>query len=163
MTTKPATNEEQVPVEGLRISRAALQVGVSARTLRYYEELGLLIPSGHTSGGERRYLPADLEQLRRILSLKDVLGMNLEEIKSTITVENRLNELRTSYQARKDDPSPDAQKAQRAILTEALELREQLAHHIDEKMTRMDEFRSRLADEAQRCRDLLAIMAAPVG
>jgi MerR family transcriptional regulator, repressor of the yfmOP operon len=147
--------------EGLRISRAALLLGVSARTLRYYEELGLLVPSGRTSGGERRYLDADLEQLRRILSLKEVLGMNLEEIKSVVTVENRLNELRTSYQTHKDDPSPGAQEALRAIVTEALELRVELAGHIDEKMARMDEFRLRLAEEAQRCRELLVTMHEP--
>ena len=77
--TRPAPDTS---ADGLRISRAALELGVSARTLRYYEELGLLVPSGRTSGGERRYTEADLEQLRRILSLKEVLGMNLEEIKS---------------------------------------------------------------------------------
>jgi DNA-binding transcriptional MerR regulator len=153
----------EVPPEGLRISRAALLLGVSARTLRYYEELGLLVPSGHTAGGERRYLDADLEQLRRILSLKDVLGMNLDEIKSTLTVEDRLNELRTSYHLRKDDPSPTAREALRAIVTEALELREQLARHIDEKMARMDEFRARLNEEGQRCRDLLATMDSSSG
>src|SRR5580704_10441569 len=125
-TARPA---QDIAPDGLRISRAALLLGVSARTLRYYEELGLLVPSGRTSGGERRYTEGDLEQLRRILSLKEVLGMNLDEIKSVVTVENRLNELRTSYQARKDDPSPGAQEALRAIVTEALELRVQLAGH----------------------------------
>jgi DNA-binding transcriptional MerR regulator len=162
VSTRVDVVSEEIPAEGLRISQAALAVNVSARTLRYYEELGLLVPSGRTTGGERRYLDADLEQLRRILSLKDVLGMNLEEIKSVVIVENRLTELRGSYQARKDDPSPAAQTALRAIVTEALELREQLAHHLDEKMARMDEFRTRLSDEAQRCRDLLAAMGDPV-
>ncbi len=42
---------------GIRISDAATRVGVSARTLRYYEELGLLTPSLYTAGGERRYTP----------------------------------------------------------------------------------------------------------
>ncbi|HVA05723.1 MAG TPA: MerR family transcriptional regulator [Acidimicrobiales bacterium] len=159
----PATRPAQhTAADGLRISRAALELGVSARTLRYYEELGLLVPSGRTSGGERRYTEADLEQLRRILSLKEVLGMNLEEIKSVVTVETRLTELRSSYRAHKDDPSPDAQDALRAILAEALTLREELSRHLDEKMARMDEFRLRLADEAQRCRELLAAMGDPV-
>jgi hypothetical protein len=39
----------------LRIGEAAARVGVSSRTLRYYEELGLLTPSGRTPGGARRY------------------------------------------------------------------------------------------------------------
>jgi DNA-binding transcriptional MerR regulator len=158
-TARPA---QDIAPDGLRISRAALLLGVSARTLRYYEELGLLVPSGRTSGGERRYTEGDLEQLRRILSLKEVLGMNLDEIKSVVTVENRLTELRSSYLARRDDPSPEARAALRAILAEALTLREELSRHLDVKMARMDEFRLRLADEARRCRELLAAMGEPL-
>ena len=50
---------------GIRISDAATRVGVSARTLRYYEELGLLTPSLYTAGGERRYTTDDLVHLER--------------------------------------------------------------------------------------------------
>ena len=52
---------------GIRISDAATRAGVSARTLRYYEELGLLTPSLYTAGGERRYTLEDLAHLERIL------------------------------------------------------------------------------------------------
>ena len=97
--------KEAVPTEGegtdagIRISEAATQVGVSARTLRYYEELGLLTPSLYTSGGERRYTPEDLAHLRRILELREVLGMNLDEIREFLAFETRLDELRASYRA----------------------------------------------------------------
>ena len=86
---------------GIRISDAATRVGVSARTLRYYEELGLLTPSLYTSGGERRYTPEDLAHLQRILELREVLGMNLDEIREFLALETRLDELRASYRARK--------------------------------------------------------------
>jgi len=65
-TTSVATDAEI----GIRISDAAATAGVSARTLRYYEELGLLTPSLYTRGGERRYTEGDLTQLRRILELR---------------------------------------------------------------------------------------------
>ena len=87
---------------GIRISDAATRVGVSARILRYYEELGLLTPSLYTSGGERRYTPEDLAHLQRILEQREVLGMNLDEIREFLALETRLDELRVSYRATKD-------------------------------------------------------------
>src|SRR5271154_528512 len=96
----------QAPTEGagetgIRISDAATRAGVSARTLRYYEELGLLTPSLYTPGGERRYTSEDLEHLQRVLELREVLGMNLDEIREFLSLETRLDELRTSYHATK--------------------------------------------------------------
>src|ERR1700729_1343687 len=90
---------------GIRISDAATRVGVSARTLRYYEELGLLTPSLYTAGGERRYTDEDLAHLQRILELREVLGMNLDEIREFLALEARLDELRASYHAARTPPS----------------------------------------------------------
>ena len=47
---------------GLRIGDVAARAGVSTRTLRYYDERGLLRPSGRTLGGERRYEASDLRR-----------------------------------------------------------------------------------------------------
>ncbi len=149
-----STSEQPTSV-GIRISDAANRSGVSPRTLRYYEELGLLSPGGYTAGGERRYLPDDLVQLDRILELKEVLGLNLEEVKGVLAIENRLEELRTAYRAHRDATTTRAPTGQRAILEEALELRITLASQIDEKMARMDEFRASLQADAERCRTLL--------
>jgi DNA-binding transcriptional MerR regulator len=140
---------------GIRISDAATRVGVSARTLRYYEELGLLAPSQYTAGGERRYTPEDLAHLRRILELREVLGMNLDEIREFLALETRLDELRASYRATKGATSKKALAAQKATLQEALVLNESLAEQISTKLARMDDFRSKLRSDAQRCRDLL--------
>ena len=93
---------------GIRISDAATRVGVSARTLRYYEELGLLTPSLYTPGGERRYTADDLAHLQRILELREVLGMNLDEIREFLALETRLDELRASYRATKGATSKKA-------------------------------------------------------
>lgn len=147
----PACGDEP----GLRISDAAARAGVSARTLRYYEELGLFQPSGYTAGGERRYGPADLAQLDRILELREVLGMNLDEIKAFLESERRLDEVREAYHARKGGRSEAARSQQRALLEEALALNESLAEQVRVKIARMDEFRVRLSAKAQRCRELL--------
>jgi DNA-binding transcriptional MerR regulator len=151
----------EVPVEdlgetGIRISDAATRAGVSARTLRYYEELGLLTPSLYTPGGERRYTSEDLAHLQRILELREVLGMNLDEIKEFLSLESRLDELRFTYRATKGVPTRKARAEQKAMLEEALVLNESLAEQIGTKLARMDAFRAKLAAAADRCRELLS-------
>jgi DNA-binding transcriptional MerR regulator len=140
---------------GIRISDAATRVGVSARTLRYYEELGLLTPSLYTAGGERRYTLDDLAHLQRILELREVLGMNLDEIREFLSLETRLDQLRASYRASKGATSKKARSEQKVTLQEAMELNESLAQQINAKLARMDGFRSKLLSDAQRCRELL--------
>jgi MerR family transcriptional regulator, repressor of the yfmOP operon len=148
--------EEGTGETGIRISDAATRAGVSARTLRYYEELGLLAPSLYTAGGERRYTSEDLSHLQRILELREVLGMNLDEIKEFLSLETRLDELRSTYRAAKGVPTKRSRVEQKATLEEALVLNESLAEQIGAKLTRMEEFRARLAAAADRCRELLA-------
>ncbi len=152
-----ATTSTSVASEsGIRISDAAASAGVSPRTLRYYEELGILTPSLYTPGGERRYTDNDLSQLHRILELREVLGMNLDEIKEFLAFETRLNELRSTYRANRGVTSPQAMAEQEATLREALVLNESLAEQLNAKLARMDTFRAKLVSDAQKCRDLLA-------
>jgi len=147
---------EEVAEAGIRISDAATRVGVSARTLRYYEELGLLTPSLYTAGGERRYTLDDLAHLQRILELREVLGMNLDEIREFLSLETRLDELRATYRAAKGATTKKARAEQQATLQEALVLNESLAEQISAKLARMDGFRAKLVSDAERCRELLS-------
>jgi len=148
--------QDAAPGASLRIGDAAARAGVSTRTLRYYEELGLLIPSDYTTGGERRYREPDLAQLERILELREVLGMNLEEIKGFLDSERRLDEVRAAYRAEQHVATRSARRQRKALLVEALALNEALADQLNAKLARMDAFRSTLVANAQRCRDLLA-------
>ena len=143
------------PESGLRIGDAAARAGVSPRTLRYYDELGLLSPSEYTPGGERRYREADLVQLQRILELREALGMNLDEIKEFLDSEQRLDEVRAAYRAKREVNTKAARIQRRALLEEALHLNESLKEQLDAKLTRMDAFRATLAKNADRCRQLL--------
>jgi DNA-binding transcriptional MerR regulator len=143
------------PETGLRIGDAAARAGVSPRTLRYYDELGLLSPSAYTPGGERRYRASDLEQLGRILELREALGMNLEEIKEFLESEQRLDEVRAAYRAKRGVNTKAARLQQKELLEEALQLNESLKERLDAKLARMDVFRSTLAHNAERCRQLL--------
>lgn len=63
--------------EHFQIGEVADEVGLSLRTIRYYEEIGLVKPSGRTEGGFRLYTDTDVERLRLVKALKPV-GMSLE-------------------------------------------------------------------------------------
>lgn len=65
--------------EHYQIGEVADEVGLSLRTIRYYEEIGLVEPSGRTEGGFRLYTDADVERLRLVRALKPV-GMSLETL-----------------------------------------------------------------------------------
>src|SRR5580698_4943598 len=141
-TTTPSEPELR-----LRISDAAARLGLSARTLRYYEELGLVTPASHTKGGARRYDQVALARVEKICELKQVLGLNLDEIKDVIETEERLDQLRAAYWANTAQPSARVRSKQRAIVKEALELNESLARQLDEKLSLIDAFRAKLSGD----------------
>jgi DNA-binding transcriptional MerR regulator len=62
----------------------ARATGHTVRTVRHYEEAGLLVPSEVSDGGHRRYTEDDLERLRLIVDLREV-GLSLCEIKSILS------------------------------------------------------------------------------
>ncbi|EON30948.1 putative transcriptional regulator [Gordonia terrae C-6] len=61
------------------IGEVAQQTGLSSRMLRHYDSLGLVRPTGRTSGGYREYAAADLERLMHVESLRS-LGLSLREV-----------------------------------------------------------------------------------
>jgi DNA-binding transcriptional MerR regulator len=81
------------------IGEVAERVGVTTRTLRYYEEFGLVTPSVRTAGGSRRYTEADVARVMRIRELQAVMGFNLEEIRELIGAGDRMDALRAEYRA----------------------------------------------------------------
>lgn len=75
--------------ELLRIGDVAARVGTTPRTIRYYEELGLLTAAGdRVAGAHRLYDEADVERLRDLLRLKGLLGVSLEELKALIEAQD---------------------------------------------------------------------------
>ena len=80
-------NEPVEPKAALKVAAVARRTGVSVRTLHYYEEIGLLKPSGRTPSGHRLYTPADIQRLQQIRSLQQ-LGLPLADV-SDCLVEGR--------------------------------------------------------------------------
>jgi MerR family transcriptional regulator, repressor of the yfmOP operon len=89
----------------LRIGEVAKLAGTTPRTIRYYEEIGLLpSASGRQPGAHRTYAEADVERLTELLRLKDLLGLSLEELKELVEAEGARAELRREWQSGVDDP-----------------------------------------------------------
>ena len=71
------------------ISVAARMLGVRTQTLRYYERLGLVAPA-RTRGNQRVYSRRDIDQVRRIRSLIEDLGVNLAGVEVVLRLLDRL-------------------------------------------------------------------------
>lgn len=74
-----------------QIGEVAERVDLSLRTIRYYEEIGLVSPSGRTEGGFRLYTESDIDRLRTVKSLKP-LGMPLELISEILQCADQLGQ-----------------------------------------------------------------------
>ena len=93
------------PVESrLRIGEVAERVGVTPRTIRYYEELGLLGGgSSRAKGMQRSYTEADAARLRELIRLRDLLGLSLEELVELAETEDARAALRNQWHEDPDD------------------------------------------------------------
>lgn len=72
----------------LSVSELAAEFGVDPRTVRYYDQIGLLTASARTTAGYRRYGPAERDRLRFILKAK-VVGLALNEIREILAMRDR--------------------------------------------------------------------------
>jgi DNA-binding transcriptional MerR regulator len=70
-----------------RIGEVAERTGVTTRTIRYYEELGLLGGSEREKGRHRFYCETDVARLRELIRLRDLLGVSLEELRCLLVAE----------------------------------------------------------------------------
>ncbi len=70
---------------GMKIGVLARRSGMSVKTLRFYEELGLLPAIGRSDGGYRLFAEGSLQRLELIRRLK-TLGLSLEEIRGCLAV-----------------------------------------------------------------------------
>ncbi len=86
----------------MRIHEAAAEVGLTARSVRYYEEFGLLKPAGRSEGDYRLYDESDLQRLRFIKGLRDDAGFSLAEISQLLEDEAARERDHAAYHATAD-------------------------------------------------------------
>jgi MerR family transcriptional regulator, repressor of the yfmOP operon len=87
-----------------RIGRVAERLGVTTRTIRYYEELGLLVPIGdRRKGAHRVYDHGSIVRLQQLLKLRDLLGLSLDAIVELAEAEEARTALRDTCESDQHD------------------------------------------------------------
>jgi MerR family transcriptional regulator, repressor of the yfmOP operon len=132
---------------GLRIGEVAEQVGVTPRTIRYYEELGLLGGGeGRTKGEHRHYGETDVARLRELIRLRDLLGLSLEELVSLAEAEEARAALRNQWH---DDPTDEERLA---ILERAIELAQRQLELVRARQKTLAAFAAELEEKLRSLR-----------
>jgi DNA-binding transcriptional MerR regulator len=123
--------------ETYQIGEVADRVGLSLRTVRYYEEVGLVTPSDRTPGGFRLYTDDDIARLELAKHLKP-LGFSLDEMRDLLDLQMRLR-----------DPDTDI----------ADEDRERLEEYAEDARRRCGQLRTQLRAAERLARQLEADLA----
>jgi MerR family transcriptional regulator, repressor of the yfmOP operon len=132
----------------LRIGDVAKLVGTTPRTIRYYEEIGLLPPeSARPSGGHRVYSDAEVERLREVMRLKELLGVTLEELKTLLAAEESRATVRA--QLRRDDVAPERR---RELLAQALGHLDRQLELVEHRARELAKLKGELCETRKRVR-----------
>ena len=99
----------------MRIGEVASRTGTTTRTVRYYEEIGLLPGSGgRARGSHRLFSEADVARLEELLRLKELLNLSLDDLRDLLEADDARALLRAEWQETEDEGR------RRAIIDEAL-------------------------------------------
>ncbi len=150
--SKAVTEATNGANELVSIGAAATLLGISERSLRYYQQLGLITPCGRTPGGMRRYSEADLARVARIRELQTLLGLNLDEISVVLRNDDRMAEIREVYH---DEHTGVEERVE--LAKECLVLQEQLRATVEQKRSALDKF---LADVDARIERIQAVLGS---
>jgi MerR family transcriptional regulator, copper efflux regulator len=137
LTSEPS---KASPTDGavvMQIGEVAARTELSLRSLRHWEEVGLLQPSGRTEGGFRLYTAADVEKILVIRRMKP-LGFTLEQMSEAM---RDIEALRDSLASKRHHA--EARERLAAILADAAERRAKLSS----QLSMADEFISELSRE----------------
>jgi DNA-binding transcriptional MerR regulator len=145
MTTDLSVAEARPVV--FRIGEVAKLTGLTTRTLRYWEELGLVAPSSYGSSGNRHYTAADMARVTRIRDLQKLLGFSLAEVRVVLDTEEVDVLDRVRSELRSGEPSP---ARERHLLEEAIAANSQLLARLDITLARIEAFRAERQDVAGR-------------
>ncbi|HLW60275.1 MAG TPA: MerR family transcriptional regulator [bacterium] len=137
-----------------RMEEVVRRTGLTPRAIRYYEEFGLLHPSGRTAGGFRLFTEGDIALLMRINELQTLLGFSLAEVKQTLHVDSMLAEVREAYFGTSDP------NTRLALLDQAFGLIQSQIRIIDERMVRLAKLREEQLERLSRVRGRRAELGA---
>jgi MerR family transcriptional regulator, repressor of the yfmOP operon len=138
----------------LRIDQVATRTGLTKRTLRYYEEIGLLDPPTRTEGGYRLYSEADIRRVEGIKRLRNLLGFSLAEVRDLVKADEERARMRDAWQ-REEDPHARLQQldAFEGLVRGQLQL-------VEEKLAGLEDMRTSLRERLDRYEELRAQLRA---
>jgi len=122
--------------ELVQIGDLAIRLGITTRTIRYYEEIGLMGPPERQEGGTRFYSHDDILRLKFILKMKE-LGIGLKE----------MQELASNFDTNNQEFS--------TITPKLLEILDVHINKVDEKISKLSSLRKDIVDYRLRIVDIL--------
>jgi len=157
MATKrtPALEPRSQEQAYLQIGEVAERTGVTQRTLRFYEERGLLKPPSRLDGGFRLYSEDDVRRVEQIKRLQSLLGFTLAEIKDMVEANEVKMQIRATY--RKDAAVPERRakllkakevtEGQVTVIRQKLSALQDMKGHLEEKLAQYESWIESLAEQ----------------
>ena len=128
----------------MRIGAVAERTGVTPRTIRYYEEIGLLPGGRRAKGSHRLYDDADVERIAELKRLRDLLNLSLDELKQLLEAE----EARAAIRRRFAETKTDAERVR--LLDAALPYVETQLELVRRRKRELEKLESELVDKRKR-------------
>jgi DNA-binding transcriptional MerR regulator len=141
-----------VETDSLQIDEVASRTGLTKRTIRYYEEIGLLRPPTRTEGGYRLFTGSDVERLERIKRLRELMNFSLAEIKEHVEADELRQQLHLQV---KQDMAEDRRLEK---LRRLADVTTRQVERIDDKIRQLGELKAEY--QARLDRVLLRLKAA---
>jgi DNA-binding transcriptional MerR regulator len=148
----------QADENAYRIGEVAQRVGVTTRTIRYYEELGLLgCDAERPKGAHRLYSETNIVRLAELIRLRDLLGLSLDELVELAEAEEARTMLRNQWENNPDDDerrrivetATPLVERQLALLHARQKTIDQFTGELEEKLRALHELRAQLHDPAR--------------
>lgn len=130
----------------MKIDDVAKESGLSKRTIRYYEEIGLLKAPPRSEGGTRIYSKEHIDALKKVITFKEVLGFTLQELQHFIGLRDAFEEDRKSYRQTQD------LNGQKEKLNDIIESLDEQIKVIEEKMKKLLSVQTELVTLRERAR-----------
>jgi MerR family transcriptional regulator, repressor of the yfmOP operon len=145
----------ETAIRPIRIGEVAEQTGLTPRTIRYYEEIGLLGPGTEPreQGKHRCYTSADVERIAEIVRLRDLLGLSLDQLSQLVEAETARAEIRREIKET-DDPS-----RKRELITQAHRHITTQLNLVRSRVAELSKLEVELAERQQLCEQKLAALA----
>ncbi|KSU89392.1 MerR family transcriptional regulator [Priestia flexa] len=114
-----------------KIDEVTKMTGLTKRAVRYYEEIGLILPPSRTKGNVRLYTEDEVSELKKVAEAKEVLGFSLQELQEFMSLR------RTIEQAKRDQDvsAQDVLEIENMIHTQM----EMIMYKVDKMMTFKEE------------------------